>query len=113
MPARPAMPAAASVARPIIAASGSVSAPFRAVSGQQRPAAARNRAEPVPGLTTRAGTRVRAAQPTMPWTTGAGVNVCPDGRRCAGPRNRQNASPSGSSPARIWLLTCEISPSLG
>ena len=113
MPARPAKPAAASVARPIIAASGSVSTPSRVASGQRRPAAARNRAEPVPGLTTRAGLRVRTAQPTMPCTTGAGVNVWPDGRRWAGPRSRQNASPSGSSPARIWPLTCETSPSPG
>ena len=99
---RPASPAAARVARPIIAASGSLSTPTRFAAGQRRPAAARNLAEPVPGSTTRAGLRVRAAQPTMAATTGAGVKVWPADRRRVAARTRQNASPSGSAPARIW-----------
>src|SRR6266516_2271882 len=110
MLARPAIPAAARVALPIIAASGSVSTPNRAACGQRRPAVTRNLAEPVPGSTTRAGERPRAAQATMLRTTGHGVNVWPAGRRCAGPRIRQNASPSGSSPARIRFLICVTSP---
>src|SRR5215468_5775548 len=101
MTARPAIPPAASVARPMSAASGSVSRPTSSASGQRRPAAARNRAEPAPGSTTRAGVRARPAHEIMLPTTGAGVNVWPAPRRRSGGLIRQNASPSGSSPARI------------
>src|SRR5262249_49274713 len=70
-------------------------------AGKRRPAAARNRAEPAPGSTTRAGVRARPAHEIMLPTTGAGVNVWPAPRRRSGGLIRQNASPSGSSPARI------------
>ncbi len=46
-----------------------------------------------------------AAQAIMLSITGGGVNVCPSARRPADPRSAQNASPSGSSPARIRSRT--------
>src|SRR5262249_9802271 len=48
-----------------------------------------------------AGVRARPAHEIMLPTTGAGVNVWPAPRRRSGGLIRQNASPSGSSPARI------------
>src|SRR5262245_703593 len=110
MTARPAIPPAASVARPMSAASGSVSRPTSSASGQRRPAAARNRAEPAPGSTTRAGVRARPAHEIMLPTTGAGVNVWPAPRRRSGGLIRQHASPAGAPPARIRARTPATPP---
>src|SRR5262249_48022919 len=80
------------------AASGSVSRPTSSASGQRRPAAARNRAEPAPGSTTRAGVRARPAHEIMLPTTGAGVNVWPAPRRRSGGLIRPDPSPARSAP---------------
>ncbi len=96
----------ARLARPRMAAAGSISTPTSSASGQRRPAASRNRADPQPGSTTRAGRHpLAAAHAIMLSMTGAGVKVWPRPRRRAGPRSAQNAAPSGSPPARTCSRT--------
>ena len=86
------------------AASGSVSMPMSRARGHRRPAASRNRADPVPGSTTWPGPvspACRAAHPIMLATTGAGVSVWPSCLRSAAVLAALSASPSGSPPAAI------------
>src|SRR5262249_45172716 len=113
MLARPAMPATARVALPIIAASGSVSTPIRAACGQRRPAATRNRAEPVPGSTIRAGARARAAQPALLRPTGPRGEVRPGGEGLTGrPPLRRRADTAERVPQRI-VTSQDPVPGLG
>ena len=78
--------------------------PTSRARGHRRPAASRNRAEPVPGSTTWPGPAspaCLAAHPIMLATTGAGVSVWPSRLRSAAVLVALSASPSGSPPAAI------------